>query len=631
MRVIHPDDPERIEVREEQVFAAAQLVRLAVRALRDLLLGLHAEEPPVFDAAHQDFMAHVVLDGDLIHHAGRFRLGNKDAGLGVGACAPNILENAAAVFGDPQAPILRIPWAVGVVVRGAGGVVGRHVFGLRRDLAVAADEFYVVHIGAAAGHPFAADSARVARRGVDADAADELPPAPAGFQHGLRRAHTGPRRAVFIDGDLRGDGAEAEERAAAAHAERIRDTVHALRQVDGRALVERRLQRGRVVGGAVADGAEITGVCPQGLRGQTDNLAQKIGGEIFEGIRFREAHPLGFGVPQRAVVAVQQRAHNVCAAAPGQDAPAFPAAQQCGDIAAPHVLQIDLRAAVFLLCDLQGGPGDVLQNAVLPEQLFPIAVLGELGGGRVADLDVAEGQPAFSGADGGAALPAEGAFDQDEGPAGRALCGVDAVIAAEEHQVFHLVSHIENAGLAFADVENTVGDEAVLCKMGAQRDGGRVSRPNAEIDVGDGAVKGAGVRVLNLPVDARHVAGEPEKVGGFALVLFRRRLKAGGVGPQNEPRPFLPEADHAHGAGQVDGAADRVVALGDQHDAAAAALLDAVQKALQAVCHVAESVLARDKAACIQDGGLRVVRLHGVNGCAVREAVAFHIDSFLSP
>ena len=167
--------------------------------------------------------------------------------------------------------------------------------------------------------------------------------------------------------------------------------------------------------------------------------------------------------------------------------------------------------------------------------------------------------------------------------------------------------------------------------MGAQRDGGRVSRPNAEIDVGDGAVKGAGVRVLNLPVDARHVAGEPEKVGGFALVLFRRRLKAGGVGPQNEPRPFLPEADHAHGAGQVDGAADRVVALGDQHDAAAAALLDAVQKALQAVCHVAESVLARDKAACIQDGGLRVVRLHGVNGCAVREAVAFHIDSFLSP
>ncbi len=128
-----------------------------------------------------------------------------------------------------------------VVVRGAGGVVGRHVFGLRRDLAVAADEFYVVHIGAAAGHPFAADSARVARRGVNADAADELPPAPAGFQHGLRRAHTGPRRAVFIDGDLRGDGAEAEERAAAAHAERIRDAVHALRQVDGRALVERRL------------------------------------------------------------------------------------------------------------------------------------------------------------------------------------------------------------------------------------------------------------------------------------------------------------------------------------------------------------------------------------------------------
>ncbi len=108
----HPDDPERIEVREEQVLQplssygwqcgpSATPPRSACRgtaSFRRRASGFHGAR----GARRRS---------DTSRRA--FSSRNKDAGLGVGACAPNILENAAAVFGDPQAPILRIPWAVG--------------------------------------------------------------------------------------------------------------------------------------------------------------------------------------------------------------------------------------------------------------------------------------------------------------------------------------------------------------------------------------------------------------------------------------------------------------------------------------------------------------------------------------
>ena len=89
-----------------------------------LLLGLRRVDVPVLDVIKLDLVADVVLDGELVDVAGRFRVRYQKAGLREGIGRPDVGEGAAASVRDPQAGILAVPALAQVGVGGVVVVVG---------------------------------------------------------------------------------------------------------------------------------------------------------------------------------------------------------------------------------------------------------------------------------------------------------------------------------------------------------------------------------------------------------------------------------------------------------------------------------------------------------------------------
>ena len=108
----------------------------------------------------------------------------------------------------------------------------------------------------------------------------------------------------------------------------------------------------------------------------------------------------------------------------------------------------------------------------------------------------------------------------------------------------------------------------------------------AQVNVAHGAVEGAGAGVAGLYAFFHHVPGEPEHILRLALVTGHFFLEARGVLGQDDFRALLAVADEAHGAGDVDGLADFVLAFGDEQDAEVLFLLHLVDGRLKGVGHV---------------------------------------------
>lgn len=276
------------------------------------------------------------------------------------------------------------------------------------------------------------------------------------------------------------------------------------------------MQSGCVICHTISQRAEVPHIAPGLLGRQVLDLPGEMG-RLRKRLQLHQGFPFRLLLAQGQVISVEQAVEQVGARAALGHLAALPAQQELGDIAAPEVPQVDLGAAVVLAGNLDGRAGDILQHTVLPEQLFPVAVHHDIGGGNVLEFHMAERQAALPGQDGGFPLAGKGAFHQDKGPAGRAFGGVDAVLSPQKDQVLHFISHIKDACLALANVEHTVGDKSMLGKVGPHHHGGGVPLFNLKVDVGDGAVKSAGVGVLNTPFHPGHVAREPEHVHGSPL------------------------------------------------------------------------------------------------------------------
>src|SRR5579859_5118680 len=107
----------------------------------------------------------------------------------IGVCRPDVFKRSAAAVGDPKAPVLGIPVALGLATRRVGRVGPG-------DAAMAADEFYVVQIGMFAGLPFAGDGAGVTGAGREADAAEDIGAAYRSLHHGLGSAEAAKGRGI---------------------------------------------------------------------------------------------------------------------------------------------------------------------------------------------------------------------------------------------------------------------------------------------------------------------------------------------------------------------------------------------------------------------------------------------------
>ena len=168
-----------------------------------------------------------------------------DAGGGEGVGRPDVLEGAAAVVGDPKAPILCIPVAIDAIGRGGGEGRGDAIGRGRGDpglefcgeglaggeAAMTTDEFYVIAVGAVPGLPFTGNGARVAGTCGQADTAYYIGAAAGCLEHGLRAAKAAEGGGIVGDEDLGGHGTKADEGSVGPEMQWSGDAVPALGQV----------------------------------------------------------------------------------------------------------------------------------------------------------------------------------------------------------------------------------------------------------------------------------------------------------------------------------------------------------------------------------------------------------------
>ncbi len=210
--------------------------------------------------------------------------------------------------------------------------------------------------------------------------------------------------------------------------------------------------------------------------------------------------------------AVGERLDDVRPARRGEPPPALPEEGEGRHAAAGHVLHVDLRARALFEADDHRRPADVLEPRVLHEQIVRPARLDLDRGRQVPELRADQGETGRLLADRGPALSFEAGVDQRVLPARRRRAGPDAVLAADEVDVLGHVAALVDAGQAGADPELHVRGEAVLRVPRPDADRAGVACADLEVDVAEGGVERAGVRVRRRPAVPRPAAGEEDHV-----------------------------------------------------------------------------------------------------------------------
>src|SRR4029077_1995484 len=170
-----------VQIGHGNVVRIADLKRQCEAALTSLLFRLECVDLPVRDVVQHDFVAHVVLAGELVDTSRRGCVGNIEARLGESAGCPDVHKSSTAAVGDPQAGILPVPAASYVGIPGVGIVVDLVpnlrilVYGRARLTGpVPAKETHIVHERIDARHPLHRYRTRVDTVRIEAEARHDI-------------------------------------------------------------------------------------------------------------------------------------------------------------------------------------------------------------------------------------------------------------------------------------------------------------------------------------------------------------------------------------------------------------------------------------------------------------------------
>ena len=569
-----------VEVGDQDIVGIANLQRGRVAAFAPLSFGLRRQQFPVGDAVERDFAADMMLDRRLDDAAWSLRVGNQDAGMREGAGAPDIGEGAAAALRHPEAGILPVPAPRGIRIARGVVVVGDDARAVEQVGAVPTLELDVVDHRLGARFPEQRRRSLVGAIAVDADALDDRIAALRAFHHRLGRAHALKGGRSIGQDDLRQAGVKAHQHAVGPQPQRVADPVETGRQIDGAMRVDRLLQGGGVVRPVVAFRTQSADADPVADRRQGADRRSGSGrqGADGRGLQVGPVAPHAARAGQRQPIG--EAVHLIGCALAGDGAAAFPEAGEDGHVGRHDILEADLSIDILLVRDDDAGFRYIFEAHVLAPQPVAIALVDLDPHGRVADRHVDHGEPGFMFANGCVALPLETGIDQGEGPGGGGFFRQYAVAAAVEMQVFGFVRDMIEPGQARSDVEIGMGDIAVLGRMETDGGGRRIAVQNAEIDIGQRRIEGAGIGVGDVLVE-RDAAGGRKGGGRRALVglalaagehqhMGDAALETGRVRAEQDHRPLCADAEQAHPRPQEQRAADAVGSGGQEDDAAAA-------------------------------------------------------------
>ena len=342
--------------------------------------------------------------------------------------------------------------------------------------------------------------------------------------------------------------------------------VIALRDIDDVILFYRLAEDLGIVGCIIADRAEGGDVHPAVHRRDGRDIVLGKGRKAVERGHVAYSAELRLG---SHVVLMQAESEGIDAVDLGRSldgGAAVTVAYGYGHLAAGGVEDTDLIRAEVGFAYHDGGIGDVLEYAVLHEELVVPGRVDLESDGGVLHPHPLYYPSSLLAADSGLALAFELGVEHGELPAGRSLGSVDAVISSEEAYMVHLIPNVEEAGFAASDVDVAEGDEAVLGIMGTQCYRAGISLADAEIDVGECTVESAGARISHILLVPHNAAGEPEHILRFSFIGGVGGLEAGRIVSQDEFGTALAVTDKPDGVGDVDGIGNNVLSFGNEDD-----------------------------------------------------------------
>src|SRR6267154_1020464 len=122
-RLKRMNDAVAVEIRERDVAGRIYFNRQTQAAFAPFFFSLQGIKAPMRCLSHFDFIVDMMLAGNLISAARRFRIGYKHSRMGKGRGRPEVKKRPAAAVSDPKAWILAVPVPIWIWIGGVIDVV----------------------------------------------------------------------------------------------------------------------------------------------------------------------------------------------------------------------------------------------------------------------------------------------------------------------------------------------------------------------------------------------------------------------------------------------------------------------------------------------------------------------------
>jgi len=335
---------------------------------------------------------------------------------------------------------------------------------------------------------------------------------------------------------------------------------------------DRRTQNGGVIGHAVALGAEFMDIHPVRHRRQCRDVSRwERGRGIERSLGMTQSDALlptivaDFQSQGKAVDDVM-----VCRSEHRRRAGVKPRHSGARD-----VFQRNFRVGIGGVSAHERRIADSFQLEISTVKLFDLAGGDLHGDRRIAHLDTHERQPGFLRVNRGDALPLEPRIHQQKLPSGRGALRDDAVVSARNDKIARLIADIFQAGTGRPDLHVHMREGGMLRDMESHRDRGAVTLLQLDVDVAHPAVERELARIDEWLAGFGSVIGEVEKVLAGPFLKSRR------VPVQHKHRSLRTVANQPDALPNMDGPAQAVPALRNEHNASVGGFLDAIDGRLQ--------------------------------------------------